>query len=271
MPAIGALARDADPDRFLCALFAPPGKREAIFALIAFDRELARAGEVTSQPTLALIRLQWWREVVEAAAEGKPPRRHEVAEPLHRAIAAGELDATELAALIDAREAETELPFPARGAFEAYLSGTGGGFLVTMGRCLGAPSGLLPSLLLAGELFALARVLRHLPAWAVAGRCPLPEDLLAVAGASADAFDPNGAAVQALSAQLAAAALPQLAQCRATLANLPRAAVSAALPAVLARRDLRRLAAGRGTVAPGTGRGLGDRLAVTLAGLRGRV
>ncbi|MBR0671340.1 hypothetical protein GXW76_09170, partial [Roseomonas soli] len=48
---------------------------------------------------------------------------------------------------------------------------------------------------------------------------------------------------------------------------VPRGALAAALPAVLARRDLVRLAAGRDV----PGRGLGDRLAVTLAGLRGRV
>jgi len=44
--------------------------------------------------------------------------------------------------------------------------------------------------------------------------------------------------------------------------------VAAALPAVLAARDLARLAAGREVPAP---RGFGDRAAVAWAGLRGRV
>ncbi len=43
---------------------------------------------------------------------------------------------------------------------------------------------------------------------------------------------------------------------------LPRGAIAAALPAVLARRDLRRI---------GRPRGVADRLAVTMAGLLGRV
>ena len=55
------------------------------------------------EPPLALIRLQWWREVVEGAR-----RRHEVAEPLAGAIEAGELGRPELLALIDAREIEAE-------------------------------------------------------------------------------------------------------------------------------------------------------------------
>ncbi|MDR3535502.1 MAG: phytoene synthase, partial [Acetobacteraceae bacterium] len=45
----------------------------------------------------------------------------------------------------------------------------------------------------------------------------------------------------------------------------PKTAVAAALPAVLARRDLRRLSV------PGGPRGFGDRFAVTLAGVTGRV
>ncbi len=53
---------------------------------------------------------------------------------------------------------------------------------------------------------------------------------------------------------------------RTALRGLPRAALPAALPLALARRDLARLA--RGTP-PGFGRGTRDRLAVALAALRG--
>src|ERR1700744_5701241 len=103
--AIAALVRRHDPDRFLTALFAPPDKRDALLTLYAFNHELARAREVVSQPPLALIRLQWWREVVEG-----PQRRHEVADPLRAAIEREELDRDDLLALIDAREIEAE-PF----------------------------------------------------------------------------------------------------------------------------------------------------------------
>ena len=70
--AIAALVRRHDPDRFLTALFAPPERRDALLTLYAFNHELARAREAVSEAPLALIRLQWWREVVEGGAP--PPR-----------------------------------------------------------------------------------------------------------------------------------------------------------------------------------------------------
>ena len=75
----------------------------AVLAGQADNHELARAREVVSEPPLALIRLQWWREVVEGAY-----RRHQVAEPLAAAIEAGALDREPLLAMIDAREVEVE-------------------------------------------------------------------------------------------------------------------------------------------------------------------
>jgi phytoene synthase len=61
--------RRADPDRFFCSLFAPAQSREALWLLYAFNHELARAREVASEPVMALIRLTWWREVVEGSVK----------------------------------------------------------------------------------------------------------------------------------------------------------------------------------------------------------
>src|ERR1019366_9125501 len=90
---IVSLVRRHDPDRFLTALFAPPEHRDALLTLYAFDHELARAREVTSEPHLTLIRLHWWREVVEGAR-----RRHEGATPLADLLDSGRLDPAGLAA-----------------------------------------------------------------------------------------------------------------------------------------------------------------------------
>ena len=151
---VAEFARRCDPDRFLCALFAPPERREALRA----DRLQPRARparEAAKTPLIALMRLQWWREAVEHAAAGKPPRRHEVAGPLHSAITAGMLDAEDLLALADAREAEAEeAGIPTRSAFAAYLRGTAGGFAVAAGRLLGAAPALLPALQQAGAALA---------------------------------------------------------------------------------------------------------------------
>ena len=261
---LGSFVRQHDPDRFLCALFAPAMQREALFALLAYNHELARAREVASQPMLALIRLQWWREVVENAAEGRPARQHEVAAPLHILVADGTLAAADLLAMADAREAEAEEGMPSTGAFQAYLRGSAGGLALAAGRLLEAGSAALLGLQQAGALYGLAGVLRSTAALARQGRCLLPEDALAAAGLTSHdvVAEPAKAApvVRALAADGLRPPVP--------LAGLPRGAMAAALPLVLARRDLRRLAADR--LVPPV-RGLSDRLAVVAAGVLGRV
>jgi len=241
----GAIARRHDPDRFLCALFAPPEKREALFTLIAFNNELARAREAASNPLIALMRMTWWREVVEHAAQGHPARQHEVAAPLNATIQAGALDAQGLIAMAEAREAEAEEEgIASEAALHAYLRGTAGGFAVVAGRLLGAPPALLPGLQQAGMLYGLAGVLRAVPALAAQGRCLLPREMIA---------DP-ASIIRQLAAQ--APAPPDL-------RGLPKSARAAALPLVLARRDLRLLAQGREVR-----RGVMDRLAVIFAAQR---
>jgi phytoene synthase len=63
-------ARRHDWNRYICALFAPPREREALFALIAFHGEIVRAGEMVREPIMGEIRKQWWRDAVEAIYGG---------------------------------------------------------------------------------------------------------------------------------------------------------------------------------------------------------
>jgi len=132
---IGEIVRRHDPDRFLTALFAPPERREALLTLYAFNHEIARAREVASQPLLALIRLQWWREVVEG--EAKP---HEVATPLAEALAEGRLARPDLLALIAARETEVEGEIATADAWRDWLFAGAGGLSVAAGQALGVTS-----------------------------------------------------------------------------------------------------------------------------------
>jgi 15-cis-phytoene synthase len=271
-PATGSLAgfvRRHDPDRFLCALFAPPERRDALLALVAYNHELARAREAARTPMVALMRLQWWRDAVEEAIEGKPPRRHEVAGPLAAAIQDARLDPADLLALADAREAEAEEEedgLPAVPAFEAYLRGTAGRLAVAAGRLLGAPPEASPSLEQRGTAYGAAGVLRAVPALARQGRCLLPADLLAAHGLTAAKVlrDPTAPALRGVAAEL----LAREATRAPPPGPVPAPWIAACLPAVLARRDARRLRT-RGVVAD-PARTTGDRLAVTFAALRGR-
>jgi phytoene synthase len=265
---IAAFARAHDPDRFLAALFAPPERREAIFTLIAFNHELARAREAASHPMAALIRLQWWRDALEEALAGKPARRHEVAEPLHAALTAGSLDPTALGAMIDAREAETdEAGIPTEADFVAWLRGTAGGFAYAAGLALGGSAEEAEKLRALGAAYGLAGVLRSVVAHAAQGRCLLPGDRLAAAGLNAEAVisAPTQPALLALCAEMAAEGLEAL---RTAPRDVPKGLMAAGLLAVLAARDLRRLAAGKLVAMP---RGVADRVAVIWAGWRGRV
>src|SRR5579871_3364824 len=57
--------RRYDRDRYRLALSQRPDRRPALFALFAFNHEIAKTREVVSDPTLGLIRLQWWRDAID--------------------------------------------------------------------------------------------------------------------------------------------------------------------------------------------------------------
>ncbi len=250
------MVRRYDKDRFLTGLFAPAEKRDALMTLYAFNHELARAREVTREPLIALMRLQWWREVVEGAR-----RTHQLATPLTTLLSNGEIDRSDLLGMIEARETEAEPMIGTLAAWRAYLLGSAGGVAVAAGRLLGAPD---PELLRpAGAAYGAAGVLRCIPALARQQRCLLPVDVLAEHGLTIAAViaAPTSGLVDAVSRRLAAEGRAMLQE--ALLSHLPEGARAAALPAVLARRDLRRQ-----PPFPNK-RGLGDRLAVLRAAVTG--
>ena len=100
-----AEVRRADYDRFLAALFAPAPAREGLFALYAFNHEVAKVRETVSEPMLGQIRLQWWREAIDGLYAGKA-RAHPVVEALARdaRVREGGLSRAHFDRLIDARE-----------------------------------------------------------------------------------------------------------------------------------------------------------------------
>ena len=256
--AIATLVRRHDPDRFLTALFAPPERRDALLTLYAFNHELARAREVASEPALALIRLQWWREVVEGET-----KRHEVASPLSAAIAAGALNPADLLAVIEAREAEVHGDFATLADWLAWLRAGAGGLAVAAAFALGAPDPEAARLF--GAAYGIAGVLRASGVLAAQGACLLPHDVLTRHGLSPEAFidDPGSAPARLVLMDLVGEGR-RLSRDVGRV-GLPRAAVAAVLPAVLARRDLARWPA---VTLP---RRFGDRAAVVLAGVTGRV
>lgn len=67
---VRATARGGEPDRYLAALLAPVSARGDLMTLAAFLAEIGRIGEVISDPTIGEIRLQWWRDALDARLSG---------------------------------------------------------------------------------------------------------------------------------------------------------------------------------------------------------
>ena len=56
-----------DHDRFLCCLFADDAAREALFAIFAFNYEIAKINNNISEALIGQIRIQWWRDEINKA------------------------------------------------------------------------------------------------------------------------------------------------------------------------------------------------------------
>jgi phytoene synthase len=121
-----AEAKRRDPDRYLCALFAPADRRDDLLTLLLFNDELARIPAAVTQSMTGLIRLQWWRDAVDELLTGRSPRRHPVVEALQPLLAAGRAAPNTLYALIDAREPALEQPTVGLNWLEGYAQATSG-------------------------------------------------------------------------------------------------------------------------------------------------
>ena len=274
---LARLVRANDRDRFLTALFAPAERRESLYALYAFNYELAKTREVVTEPTLGHMRLQWWRESIAAIYDGFPMRRHEVIEPLAATIRACGLSRALFERLVDAREADlADAPLADLEALEAYAEASSAPLVLLALEGLGVrDDSAMRSGRAVGIAYALAGLLGATVFHARARRVYLPGDLLAAQGIelhrSLFELKPTPG-LAAVVAAVAARARLHLAEARALRRAVPRGAVPALLPAVLAERTLSRLErVGYDVLAPRLTRPDGGKaLRLTLAAMFGR-
>jgi phytoene synthase len=233
--------RRTDEDRYHASLFAPADKRKALFALYAFHHEVARVAESAREPMMHAIRLQWWREAVEGAREGRP-RQHRTVTALAELFAQHDLPPALFDAIIDAREDDAaHVAFDNLAALETYADATAGNLLRLAARVLGEPRDDLACE--AGIAQALAGILRAIPFHAARGKVYLPADLLAAAGTSRDEIlqTHSGKKLASVIARVADAARAHLAKAR-TLPK-PSRALPAFLPAATTPLYLKRVTA----------------------------
>ncbi|MFC6687247.1 squalene/phytoene synthase family protein [Jhaorihella thermophila] len=171
LAACADLVRRGDPDRFLAAMAAPVAARAVLFPLYAFNVEISRAPWASAEPMIAEMRLQWWRDMLEAVAAGRPAERHEVVAPLARVLdpgLAGALDDAVVARRWDIygdRFAEAE-------ELERHIDRTAGTLMWVAARALGpAEESVVRDFAIAS---GLANWLRAVPAYRARGRDPLP-------------------------------------------------------------------------------------------------
>jgi len=137
LQACAELVRRGDPDRFLAAMAAPPPARAVLFPIYAFNVEVARAPWVTSEPMIAEMRLQWWRDALEEIGKGGPVRAHEVTTPLTQVL--DDAGAALLDRLIQARRWDVYKDGFEDGAhFSEYLDATAGHLTWVAARALGS-------------------------------------------------------------------------------------------------------------------------------------
>ena len=239
------MLRRHDRDRFQTALFAPAAHREALFALYAFNYEIARVREAVTQPVLGQIRLEWWRENIAAAYQNGAIRRHPIVEELTAAIRERELTRAYFERLIEAREAAdfADEPPASLAALEDYAEATSSTVIALALQVLGvrelaaAEAGRH-----VGVAYALSGLLRALPHLMAAGRPIVPLDIATRCG-----LDPRDCSaargsrgLPAAVAEIAAAASGHLRAARGQR-RVASAALPALLPAVIAAHSLRRL------------------------------
>jgi NADH dehydrogenase [ubiquinone] 1 alpha subcomplex assembly factor 6 len=226
------IVRDNDYDRYLSVLFAPKEKRAALFALYAFNYEVAKTAETVSDPTLGQIRLQWWREAVEGIYGGTP-RRHEVVLALHQAVTGCGLPRAAFDRLIDARENDlVAVPFATLPEFEDYAAATSGGLMRLAAHILGASEPEKDRARPLGIAYAIVGLLRAFPFHAASGRIMIPASEFAAAGVNEEAvFEGKTDNIRTLIKRMVCLAEDWFAN--ASARKIPRRYLAAYLPAAL--------------------------------------
>jgi phytoene synthase len=242
----GEQVRRYDHDRFLTALFAPAPRRDDLLALYAFNLEIAKIRETVTEPMLGRIRLQWWRETLEGFERGEV-RPHAVAEPLAETVRRHGLSAAQLGRLIAGREHDVEPEPPADlPALEDYVADTSATLVELALTVLdgGHPVALAAARHI-GIAHGLAGLLLAVPFRAAYGRVDLPQDLLDEAGLHAGRVKEakGDARLAKILRVIALRAAHHLGEARRHRRQVPRQALPALLPAIVAERALKRLAA----------------------------
>lgn len=229
--------RAADRDRYLCALYAPEDRREALFALYAFNAEIAATRDRIHEALPGEVRLQWWRDVI-TSGDAAAGAGHPVAEALMEAIAAHNLPRQAFDNYLEARIFDLyDDPMPSRTDLEGYCGETASALIQLAALVLDPVAAPRFSDLAgrAGCAQAITGLLQLLPLHRARGQCYVPADILAAVGSGPEelvAGDGGAAAPRAVAAMIALAR-EHLSAFEAAAPSLPASLRPAYLPLAL--------------------------------------
>src|SRR5215475_12894262 len=175
-----ALVRESYRDRYLATLFAPAKKRDALFALYAFDAEISRVRDLAREPMPGEIRLQWWREILLGERDSEVAG-HPVAAAAMEGLAEQGLSSDLLVDLLEAHRFDLyDDPMSDLGALRSYASRTAGTILNSSIAILaGTPDPTITEFFTAaGDAQTIASILSLLPRHAARRQLYIPLDML---------------------------------------------------------------------------------------------
>jgi phytoene synthase len=236
-----AVTRNAGSSFFWGMRILPKPRREAMYAIYAFCREVDDIADGPDPAPRRMARLDEWRAEVDHIFEGGPktPTGKALAEPVRDFG----LDRADFLAVIDgvAMDAREEMRAPTAAMLRQYCARVAGAVGLLSIRAFGDASPRARDLALAlGEALQLTNILRDLKEDAARGRLYLPRELLEKHGiASRDPVPVlEHPALPKVCAELAEWAAAKFAESEAALADCDRRALR---PAVIMMTIYRRI------------------------------
>ncbi|MCB9991122.1 MAG: squalene/phytoene synthase family protein [Rhodospirillales bacterium] len=181
----GDLLRQHDPDRFLVSLRMKPAVRPALWALYAFNYEIAKTREVVTETTIGLMRLQWWRDALARIYAGDAAFENEILPELAQAINAYDLPQGLFGDLLYAREFDLENVLPSHLDGLCRYAGFTNAPLMRLGLRVTSEAEDDAVIDAVAQAYGLTGLLRAVPFHATQRRCYMPEDLMVAQGISA--------------------------------------------------------------------------------------
>jgi phytoene synthase len=235
------LVRKADRDRFIGSLFAPPQHRNALYALYAFNTEVARVRDLAREVMPGEIRLQWWREVLQGERGGEA-RASPVAAAVLYTAEKYRLPIDEMLELIEARRFDLySEPMLTIAQLENYAVKTSSAVIKMAAQILGTD--VSAAARPAGVASTITSFLAALPNHTARGQLFLPLQLLERHGLTPEDVlaRVRSVSLNAAVAELCNRARDQLDAAVAMLDALPREALPAFLYLAPMRQWLDRL------------------------------